>query len=166
MGTAIRPSALRYSARERADLTTVARGSVYYALDSAWDQSQLGSALQVGPLSVVGELDPTGINGVLLEVLSLFASSLDPLLALLEEHRARGSAVGIKFESRRLSSAAAHMGALRLAAACNDITRHFASGEFRLSPASLNPLVDHLIVEIIRVQRKLRQLLNLAAECH
>lgn len=103
---------------------------------------------------------------MLLDVLCLFAKSLDPLLALLDEHRGRGSAVGIKFEAHKLSSAAAQIGAMKLAAACNDITRHFASGEFRSTPARLDPLVDRWIAEIIRVQRKLHQLLTLATEAH
>ncbi len=114
-------------------------------------------------MSVIGELDPTGTNGVLLEVLCLFEKSLDPLLTLLEEHRAQGSSVGIKFEAHKLSSAAAQMGALKLSAACKDITQHFASGEFRSAPAKLDLLVDHVITETIRVQRKLHHLLTVDA---
>jgi HPt (histidine-containing phosphotransfer) domain-containing protein len=96
----------------------------------------------------------------------LFEQSLDPLLALLDEHRARGSSVGIKFEAHKLSSAAAQMGALKLAAACREITRHFASGEFRAAPSKLDLLVDDVITEIIRVQRKLHHLQTLATGSH
>lgn len=111
-------------------------------------------------------MDPTGANGVLLEVLCLFGKSLDPFLDLLDEHRERGSAVGIKFEARRLSSSAAQMGALRLVAACDEITRHFESGDFRSNPSNLDPLVDHVITETIRVQRRLHHLLTQAAGPH
>ena len=149
-----------------ADAGTFSRSSVYYAPDSVWHQSELGSALEVGPLSVIGELDPTGANGVLLEVLSLFVKSLDPLLALLDQHRAEGSAVGIKFEAGKLTSAAQRMGALKLAAACQEITRHFGSGEFRVAPSKLDPLIDQLVTEVIRVQRKVKQLLASAAARH
>jgi HPt (histidine-containing phosphotransfer) domain-containing protein len=123
-----------------ADAVPTDRDSVYYALGSAWHRSELGSALEIGPVSVIGELDPTGANGVLLEVLCLFAKSLDPLLALLDEHRARGSSVGIKFEAHKLGSAAAQTGALRLAAACMEVTRHFASGDGLSAPSKLDPL--------------------------
>jgi hypothetical protein len=90
----------------------------------------------------------------------MFAKSLDPLLALLEEHRVRGSSVGIKFEARKLTAVAAQMGALKLSSACMDITRHFASDESRSAPWELDPLVDHAITETIRVQRKVRDLLT------
>ena len=152
--------------QELAGARTLARDSVHYAPDSVWHQSELGSALEVGPLSVIGELDPTGANGVLVEVLCFFAKSLDPLLALLDEHRSHGSAVGIKFEAGKLSSAAQRMGASRLAEACDAITQHFGSGEFRVAPSKLDPLVDHLITEAIRVQRKVQQLLALAPARH
>jgi len=58
------------------------------------------------------------------------------------------------------------MGALKLAAACRDVTRYFASGEFHSAPAKLDALVDHVITEMIRVQRKLHDLLTFAAESH
>ena len=157
---------LRDMGQELAGAGTFARDSVHYAPDSVWHQSELGSALELGPLSVIGELDPTGANGVLVEVLCFFAKSLDPLLALLDEHRARGSAVGIKFEAGKLSASAARMGASRLAEACNEITRHFGSGEFRTAPSKLDPLVDHVITEVVRVQRKVQQLVAFAHARH
>jgi HPt (histidine-containing phosphotransfer) domain-containing protein len=109
---------------------------------------------------VLGDLDPTGANGVLREVLGVFGASLEPFIALLERHRSRGNASGIKFEVHKLASAAAQMGAMRLSAACKAITRHFDSEEFRMTPARLDDLVDSVLMEAVRVQRKVRQLLS------
>jgi HPt (histidine-containing phosphotransfer) domain-containing protein len=96
---------------------------------------------------------------VLKEVLTLFGTSLEPFIDLLERHRARGCSTGIKFEAHKLMSAAAQMGAMRLSTACGQISRHFDSGEFRASPERLDALVDDVMTETIRVQRKLVQLL-------
>ncbi len=142
------------------ELAPAVPDTVFHAHASVWHQSELGSAFEIGALSVIGELDPTGERGVLKEVLWMFRESLDPFLALLERHRAHGSSSGIKFEAHKLSSAAAQVGALRLAAACRGITAHFDSGEFHAAPERLDGLVDDLVTETVRVQRQLRQLLG------
>jgi len=97
---------------------------------------------------------------VLKEILGMFETSLEPLIALLEQHRAHGCSTGIKFEAHKLGSAAAQMGAMRLSKACRAISRYFDSGEFRTAPAGLDALVDDVMTETVRVQRKLHQLLG------
>ncbi len=136
-----------------------ARDSVFHAPNSLWHQSELGGAFDIGPLCLIGDLDPTGANGVLKEVLGVFGKSLEPLISLLERHRSRGYAIGIKFETWRLTETASQMGAMQLSAACVGVTRHFESDEFRTAPGKLDALVDSVMTEVVRVQRKVRQLL-------
>jgi hypothetical protein len=133
--------------------------SVFFAPDSQWHQSELDGAFDIGPLSVIGELDPKGEHGILKEVLGEFGKSLEPLLALLERHRSEGNAPGIRFECRRLGIAAAHMGATNLATACAGITDYFEDRQRRSSLGKLDSLVDAVMTEAVRVQRKVRQLM-------
>jgi hypothetical protein len=132
--------------------------SVFFAPASQWHQSELGGAFDIGPLSAIGELDPTGEHGILKEVLGSFGNSLEPLLALLECHRARRNTTGIRFEAGKPGATAAHMGAANLSAACEGITFFFESNEFRTAPWKLDNLVDGVLTEAVRVQRKVRQL--------
>ncbi len=136
------------------------RDSVFFAPDSQWHQSELDGAFDIGPLSVIGDLDPKGEHGILKEVLSSFGNSLEPLIALLECHRARRNTTGIRFEAGKLGATAAHMGAVNLSAACEGITFFFESNEFRTGPWKLDNLVDGVLTEAVRVQRKVRQLMG------
>ena len=135
------------------------RGDPLNPSNTIFSQEELGDVFALGPISVISELDPTGENGVVKEVLELFGSSLDPLLALVESHLRNGSSCGIKFEAHKLQSAAAQMGAMKLAADCAGITRHFASQGHQTHPEMLTALVHVLMTEVVRVQRKLGRLL-------
>ena len=137
--------------------------SVFHSPGSAWSQEDLGEEFDVARLSVIGELDPTGRDGVLKEVLDLLMSSLDPLLVRLEKHRAAGHPAGIRFEAHKLHSAAAQLGAMRLSRAAKAVSTYFdAGGSTR--PGQIDPhlgmLIDTVTVETIRVQRRLSRLLG------
>ena len=136
--------------------------TVNHSPGATWTQDDLGDDLAVGPLSVIGELDPTGAQGTLKEVLAMFMESLDPMLTDVEHHRAHGYATGIRFQAHKLQSASAQIGATRLAASTRAITAYFASGGSLatgpLDPA-LSALVDSLVAETIRLQRRLHHLL-------
>jgi HPt (histidine-containing phosphotransfer) domain-containing protein len=140
--------------------------TVVQSLGFTWSQFDLGEAFDLDTLSVVAALDPSGVDGVLAEILLLFQGSLEPVLARLEHHRANGSAADIRFEAHRLKSAAAQLGALRLSSACSEILKRIDAGApsradmGNLRDGELGTHVDTLATEIIRVQRQLRRLLQ------
>lgn len=137
--------------------------TVRHSLEGAWSQAELGAAFDVTTLSVIGELDPTGANGVVREVLAMFRDSLEPTLASIEASLGEPEgATRILFAAHQLKGASAQIGALRLAAACEAVEKHLAARPAR--PADLEgairTLIDRQIAEIIRVQRRLRALLD------
>jgi HPt (histidine-containing phosphotransfer) domain-containing protein len=137
--------------------------SVFHRPGASWSQFDLGSDFDVSTLSVVAALDPSGANGVVADVLRMFGESLEPVLQRLERHRARADLAGIRFEAHKLYSAAGQLGALRLARSCSEVMRYFhedddATGQE--TSAELDARLLDLIGEIVRVQRKLAQLLN------
>ena len=98
----------------------------------------------------------------------MFLDSLEPMLVAVERQRAAGSVAGIRFEAHKLKSSASQVGALRLSDACAEIMKRFggdglANVDYKKQSeplgAELDLLVDNLISETIRVQRKLRRLL-------
>ena len=137
--------------------------TVRHSLEGAWGQAELGEAFDVTTLSVIGELDPTGANGVVREVLAMFQHSLETALESIEHDiRAPGGARRLRFAAHKLKSAAGQLGALRLAAACGAVEKHLSAHPER-SPqldVDLRRLVDVEMAEIIRVQRRLRALLD------
>lgn len=134
---------------------------VIHSLGSTWSQSDLGEDLDLAPLSVIGELDPSGNEGTVNDILKMLLASLEPMLAKVEAHRVGNSPEGIKFEAHKLQSASGQIGAMRLSAACNAISRYFSAGG-SLAPGPidgvLGGLVDTLVSETVRVQRRLRTL--------
>jgi HPt (histidine-containing phosphotransfer) domain-containing protein len=135
------------------------RGDPLNPPNTIFSQEELGDEFALGPISVISELDPTGENGVVKDVLEMFGASLDPMLTLVEGHLQNGSSYGIRFEAHKLHSAAAQMGAMKLAAACAGITRHFAAQGYLTHPEMLTALVHVLMVEAVHVQRRLARLL-------
>ncbi len=137
--------------------------TVRHSLDGAWSQADLGREFDATSLSVIADLDPTGAKGVVREVLELFRDSLEPELSSIEAALGQqDGAPRILSVSHKMKSAAAQMGALRLAKACEATEKHIACGPARApdSDATLGHLVEMQMAEIIRVQRKLRALLD------
>jgi HPt (histidine-containing phosphotransfer) domain-containing protein len=66
------------------------------------------------------------------------------------------------FAAHQLKGASAQIGALRLASACEAIEQHVASRPARSADLDemLRALVDVQIAEIVRIQRRLRALLD------
>ena len=137
--------------------------TVIHSLGSTWSQLDLGEAFDVDTLAMLSDLDPTGARGVVSEVLTLLDVSLEPMLERLERFRNAGAIADIRFEAHKMKSAAAQLGALRLAAACSDVLKRIAAGPpFRedLRGGDLAALLDAVVTETIRVQRQLRRLLG------
>jgi len=142
--------------------------TVRHSLGGAWDQAELGEALDVSTLSVIGDLDPTGVNGVVREVLAMFLDSLDPALESLERCASDpGCSKRLQFGAHQLRSAAGQIGALRLAAACTAVDSYLDTnaGRTPIVDLHLRDLVEAEMTEIIRVQRRLRALLALETGC-
>jgi HPt (histidine-containing phosphotransfer) domain-containing protein len=136
--------------------------AVRHSLSGTWDQAELGEALDVSTLSVIGDLDPTGVNGVVREVLAMFLDSLEPALTSLERCASDPNcSKRLQFGAHQLRSAAGQIGALRLAAACVAVDSYLNShpGRTPLVDVDLRHLVEREMAEIIRVQRRLRALL-------
>jgi HPt (histidine-containing phosphotransfer) domain-containing protein len=130
---------------------------------STWFQSDLGEELDVEQLSQLSDLDPTGAKGVVNDVLVMLMESLDPTLVRLERHKASGDAVGLRFEAHKLQSASGQLGALRLSEACRAVSAHVAARADAASSRSdlvLDALVDAMSYETVRLERRLRRLLN------
>jgi HPt (histidine-containing phosphotransfer) domain-containing protein len=144
------------------------KSAVTHRPGSTWSQIDLGETFDFEAISVIGDLDPSGADGLLEDVLSMFLDSLEPMLVAVERQRAAGSVAGIRFEAHKLKSSASQVGALRLSDACAEIMKRFggdglANVDYKKQSeplgAELDLLVDNLISETIRVQRKLRRLL-------
>jgi HPt (histidine-containing phosphotransfer) domain-containing protein len=127
-----------------------------------WSQVDLGEDFDVFTLSVIGGLDPDGEARVVEEILGLFLDSLEPALVTIERLRAARSSVGILAEAERLKAAADEIGAQRLSDACFTAVNSFHIGTRTgavFANAALDTVVEDLVTEIIRAQRKLRRLL-------
>jgi len=137
--------------------------SVMHRPGEYWSQFDLGNDFDASTLSVIAELDPTAVDGVVEDVLSMFRVSLEPLLDRLEQLRAGHAVLDIRFEAHKLSSAAGQIGALRLARACKAISGYFAARRPPM-PETVDPELDALLTdvltEIVRVDRRLRSLLS------
>lgn len=136
--------------------------TVIHTLGATWTQDDLGDELAFGPVSVIGTLDPTGAEGAVNEVMASLLESLEPMLNSFERHRSFGNAAGIRFEAHKHQSATGQLGAMKLSASCRAITAYFSAGG-SVKPGPLDPrlekLVDAMVVETVRLQRRLRMLL-------
>jgi HPt (histidine-containing phosphotransfer) domain-containing protein len=112
------------------------------------DSKATGSnSLDAGALARLKELDPDGRHGVVHRVLTAFESSLLRMLAQLQVEMTPESGGGnpqvVATIAHTLKSSSARVGALELAAACNDVERRIRSGE----PASLPDDIARLLAE-------------------
>jgi hypothetical protein len=138
--------------------------SVTYRPGSTWSQADLGEDFDALTLSVIGGIDPDGQAGVVEDVLKQFLNSLEPAMLNIEKLRTARSSGGILAEAQKLNAAAGQIGAQRLADACFAAMNSFHIGTRTgavFANATLNVVVDDLIAEVIRAQRKLRKLLAL-----
>lgn len=136
--------------------------SVIHRPGSAWSQADLGDDFDVLTLSVIGGIDPDGRAGVVEDVLRQFLNSLEPVMVEIEKLRTARSSGGILAEAQKLNATAGQIGAQRLADACFAAMNSFHIGTRTgavFANATLDVVVDDLIAEIIRAQRKLRRLL-------
>jgi hypothetical protein len=139
--------------------------TIRHSLDGEWSQEQFGDAFHVSTLHSISELDPAGSAGIVREVLTLFYATLELEMEKLEWCLCSpGSGAQILYEVHRLKSASDQLGALRIAQACFHIERHFACnavfGEVWPNE-ELAVLVELLLEEVMRVQRRLRTLLHI-----
>jgi HPt (histidine-containing phosphotransfer) domain-containing protein len=132
--------------------------TVRHSLHGVWSQSDLGDAFDVQTLSQIAELDPTGISGVVMEVLGTFQVSLEAALVSMEaDARAPDAAQRLCANAHGIRGAASQIGALRLAAACLNLEKLALSP--RVSRGALTAAAEDVICEVIRVQRRLHFLL-------
>lgn len=79
--------------------------------------------LDAAALARLRELDPDGRNGVVRRVLTAFESSLARMLAQLAAEVDGGNAAVVASVAHTLKSSSASVGALRLAATCEEVER-------------------------------------------
>ena len=137
--------------------------SVTHRPGSTWSLAELGDDFDVLTLSVIGGTDPNGEAGVVERHLRRFMDSLEPTLLNIERLRAARSTSGILLEVQKLNASAGEIGANRLSAACFTAMNSFHIGTRTgavFANATLSVVVNDLVIEIIRAQRKLRRLLG------
>ena len=118
--------------------------------------AMLTSVLDAESLERLRELDPQGANGLLPRVLRAFDTSLARLLGQLEEARARDDAAAMRHVAHTLKSSSASVGALELSRICADIERRLREPD----PGELQPLLDDMVEQSLRVRAVLRPVLD------
>ena len=112
--------------------------------------------LDAQALSNLAQLDPTGASKLLSRVLVTYRSSLTRLMAQLVAARQPFDPVALKLVTHTLKSSSASVGALEFSAQCGAIEQALRDG--RLD--GLQPLLDGLVVEAVRVDAAVLQLLS------
>lgn len=92
-------------------------------LGLSWSQADLGAAIDLKILSVLGEMGSSGTNGLVLDILVMLQKTLGPMLVRLKRHRDVGCAAGVRSEAHRIKSSASQLGDLRLAGAAGEILK-------------------------------------------
>jgi HPt (histidine-containing phosphotransfer) domain-containing protein len=116
----------------------------------------LTAVLDAESLERLRELDPQGANGLLPRVLRAFDTSLGRLLGQLDEARARNDAAAMRHVAHTLKSSSASVGALELSRICADIERRLREPD----PGELQPLLDDMVAQSLRVRAVLRPVLD------
>jgi HPt (histidine-containing phosphotransfer) domain-containing protein len=89
-------------------------------------------------------------------VLRAFDTSLQRLLGQLEQARAAGDITAMRHVAHTLKSSSASVGALELSRICADIERRLREPD----PGELQPLLDDMVAQGLRVQAALRPVLH------
>ena len=118
--------------------------------------AELTAVLDAEALERLRELDPQGANGLLPRVLRAFDTSLGRLLGQLEEARARSDPAAMRHVAHTLKSSSASVGALELSRICADIERRLREPD----PGELQPLLDDMVEQSLRVRAVLRPVLD------
>jgi HPt (histidine-containing phosphotransfer) domain-containing protein len=116
----------------------------------------LTAVLDAEALERLRELDPQGANGLLPRVLRAFDTSLGRLLGQLDEARVRNDAAAMRHVAHTLKSSSASVGALELSRICADIERRLREPD----PGELQPLLDDMVAQSLRVRAVLRPVLD------
>jgi hypothetical protein len=102
--------------------------------------------LDAAALSRLRELDPEGRNGVVRRVLATFETSLGRMLSQLAAEVDGGNAAVVASVAHTLKSSSASVGALRLAAACDEVERRARESRDAGAPAQRHD-VQRLLAE-------------------
>lgn len=107
-------------------------------------------------LSNLAQLDPTGASKLLSRVLVTYRNSLTRLMAQLVTARQPIDPVVLKLVTHTLKSSSASVGALEFSAQCGAIEQALREGRVD----GLQPMLDDLVVEAVRVDAAVLQLLS------
>lgn len=117
---------------------------------------QRGAGLDAAALANLAQLDPTGANRLMQRVLTTYRSSMARLLAQLAAARTQADPATMRLVTHTLKSSSASVGALGLAALCNDAERALRDGR----TDGLPELLDLLVAESAWVDAAVLQLLS------
>ena len=112
--------------------------------------------LDAQALSNLAQLDPTGASKLLSRVLVTYRGSLTRLMAQLVAARQPIDPVALKLVTHTLKSSSASVGALEFSAQCGAIEQALREGRVD----GLQPMLDDLVVEAVRVDAAVLQLLS------
>lgn len=118
-------------------------------LGSAWSQADLGDAIDLSALAAIADMDSSGTNDLIVDILSTLQRTLGPTLERIACHRVARSAAGVRFEAHRIKSAATQLGAGLLADAASAILEGIPP-ETRAEAAAFRALTQKRAAEGLR----------------
>ena len=122
----------------------------------SWTGGTAPCLLDPQALSNLAQLDPTGASKLLSRVLVTYRNSLTRLMAQLVAARQPIDPVVLKLVTHTLKSSSASVGALEFSAQCGAIEQALREGRVD----GLQPMLDDLVVEAVRVDAAVLQLLS------
>ena len=130
--------------------------------DLSWSQEDLPAHFDIRPMYVLSQLDPEGADGLVLQVLRLFQTSLVVAADSVARARSLGTIADIRFVSHRLKASATQLGCVRLSDACVNILKRVATGmpaQAESLTGEFGALVTQLTTEIEQTREYLDRLL-------
>lgn len=87
------------------------------------------ATLDQAALDGIRELDPTGASNLLVQVASMYRTTVPPLLEQIRLGLERGDAQAVRLAAHTLKSSSANLGAMELAQLCGLLERAARSGQ-------------------------------------
>ena len=110
-----------HASRSPVEQPSAPKPLVIKRLGSTWSQADLGDAIDLSALSTIADMDSSGTNDLVVDILTTLRRTLTQMLERLEHHRLAGSAAGVRFEAHRIKSSASQLGAFLLADAAEAV---------------------------------------------
>lgn len=124
-----------------------------------WTQDDLGDVLELSALQTLHDLDPRDGLAFLRDYLRMFHGTLEQALAKMQQCQADEDLSGLAFETHKLQSAAAHLGAHHLTAACKALTAA-ATGDGPDRGEERQALISEVIEQTRRLAATLARLVS------